>query len=628
MKLKKTVGAVLASAMVMALALTGCGGSSSSNTLVVGSAQFNGVFSPFFASSQYDMDVCERVIEPLIRNNRKGEPVDGLCYYKEPEIIEEDGMTKTIYTFELKDDVKFSDGTPVTSDDIIFSLKILCDPSYDGKIVTYTLPIEGVNEYRYDDVNYKSALAEIDQKVNAFDPSNPSEEVVKEAARILALNYDMNESDFMPGSEYYEDETVPVLPDAYRKLLEKEYVKSNLDKGENAVPEISGVERVDDKTVKITLDAVDPTAIWELGGIYLVSRNYFGGDFPKGDLSAIKAKNGAPFGTGPFVFKSYANNVVTLEANDNYYKGRPKYDKLKFQVVDESAKLENVKQGVCDITDPSASLEMVAKAKEEGLHIELVDNNGYGYIGINADRVPKEVRKGLMCLMNREPAIKAYYGDELASVIERSVSRVSWAYPENAEPYYNYSKDEALSHFLNAGFVQENGKLMKNGKQLRVEIYVGQLDTHPAGPIITQMKADLASLGGELVIQDVAPDVLFDKMTTHTADMWVAAWSATLDPDMYQLFHSESNDNPYRLKNKELDKLMMDARKTLNIDERKPLYEKALDIIMEEAVEMPVYQRKNMVIFNPKNVDVESIAKDQTPVYSWYMEIENLRAAQ
>lgn len=629
-KITKKISLLLAGCLLVGSVLTACGGSKDkapSGTLVLGALEFNGIFSPFFSHSATDQDVWLKVCEPLISNDRTAEPTDGVCKYKVPEVVEKDGKTQTIYTFQIKDDVKFSDGSEPTADDIIFALKVLCDPSYDGSSSTYTLPIVGVNEYRYDDPNYAAALAEIDSMVEAFDPAQASEDVVKAAAQSLVDDYGIELSQAMPGGEFYESDTVGLLPTFYRKSLEKAYIDKNMAEGGNKVPDIAGVEKVDDKTVKITLDGVDPTAIWNLGGIYLVPAKHYGGEFEKGDLSKVKAKNGEPMGTGPFAFKSFENNVVTLEANTNYYKGTPKIGKIKFQIVDESTKLENVKLGNCDISDPTASKEMVAKVEEAGMHMSLIENLGYGYIGINAERVEKEVRKGLMCLMNREPAIEAYYGD-LASVIERPMSKVSWAYPEDAKPYYTYSKDEALEHFTKAGYTQEGGKLVKDGKQLSVEIYVGDLATHPSGPIITQMKADLESLGGELVIQDVAQDVLFDKMDTRTADMWVAAWQATIDPDMYQLYNSKSADNPYRIKNEELDQLMMDARKTLDIEERKPLYHKALDIIMDEAIEMPVYQRKNMVIFNPENIDVESIVKDQTPFYKWDMELEKLQMAK
>ena len=165
---------------------------------------------------------------------------------------------------------------------------------------------------------------------------------------------------------------------------------------------------------------------------------------------------------------------------------------------------------------------------------------------------------------------------------------------------------------------------MKDGKQLSVQVYVGELATHPSGPILTQMRDDMESLGAELVIQDVSQDVLFDAMDNRTADMWVAAWQSTIDPDLYQVYHSQSADNPYRLNNAELDDLIIKARQTLNIEERKEYYAKALDIVMDEAVEMPVYQRSEMVIFNPEHINVDTITKDITPFYKWDMEINML----
>lgn len=53
----------------------------------------------------------------------------------------EDGTV--YYDFKLRDDLTFSDGEPVTADDIIFSFYVFCDPTYDGSASVYSLPIEG-----------------------------------------------------------------------------------------------------------------------------------------------------------------------------------------------------------------------------------------------------------------------------------------------------------------------------------------------------------------------------------------------------------------------------------------------------------------------------------------------------
>ena len=44
----------------------------------------------------------------------------------------------------MRDDLKFSDGEPVTIDDVIFSIYVYLDPTYDGATTWYSLPIEGL----------------------------------------------------------------------------------------------------------------------------------------------------------------------------------------------------------------------------------------------------------------------------------------------------------------------------------------------------------------------------------------------------------------------------------------------------------------------------------------------------
>ena len=523
-------------------------------TVVVASLEMNGVFSPFFGTTAPDNDIVEMVHGSLIKSDRNAQPQADLAEYKIEQVEAEDGsVSETIYTFTLKDGVTFSDGTPVTADDIIFSYNVLADPAYDGPSTFSTLPIIGMEEYNKGDAT-----------------------------------------------------------------------------------EISGIEKVDDKTVKVTLKGVDPAAIWKLGGIAVAPKAYYGVDdsgkeYVKGDVSVPKSRNDAPMGAGPYKFASFENNVVTLNANENYYGGAPSTPTIKYQVTAETNKLEGLKLEEFDISDPSSSPDMVADVESAGFEYELIDNLGYGYIGINAERVPdKNVRKGLMHLMNRRPAIETYYGD-LATVIERPMSTVSWAYPQDATEYYGFDPAKALEYFKAAGYeqVEKNGKLSleKDGQQLRVEVGIpggGNME-HPTAPVLTQMKTEMEKMGAVLEISDTDGTVFFDRLETGDWDMWVAAWQATVDPDMYQTYHSQGPSNHYKVQNEELDNLIVEARQTNDIEERKDCYSKALDIIMDEAVEMPVYQRKNMYVFNQNVVDMESLPEDMTPYYTYFAEVQTFR---
>ncbi|OON91971.1 MAG: hypothetical protein ATN33_08270 [Epulopiscium sp. Nele67-Bin001] len=511
-------------------------------TAVIAISSLNGVFSPFFYTTGYDSTIVSSVHEYLLINNRDGQLESRLAEYNVEEITNEAGELQTVYTFTLLEGLLFSDGEAVTADDIIFSYKVVLDPTFDGISTLRTVDIIGLDDYIYGDAT-----------------------------------------------------------------------------------EIEGIQKIDDRTVQITINGIDPAAIYKLA-IAVTPEHYYGEGFVKGDLSTVKEKNSTPMGAGPYKFVSFENNVVNLIYNENYFLGTPKTEKLKYQVTDTSNFLEAVITEQVDISNPTASPEMLARVEDAKLHYELVEWLGYGYIGINADRIPDiNVRKGLMHLMNREPAINSYYGD-LGEVIERPMTTLSWAYPQDAEEYYGYDTAKALEYFTLAGYEQIDGKLVKDGVQFHIEVGIsgsGTMD-HPAAPILTQMKTDIESMGGVLEIFDTDSTVFFEVLRAEEWDMWTASWTQSADPDMYQLYHSDGSSTYYNINNEELDEIIVAARSTNDTDLRIELYHEALDIVMEQAVEMPIYQRKNMYVINPDYINIDSLPEDMTPFYTFYKELYNI----
>ncbi|MDR2530989.1 MAG: ABC transporter substrate-binding protein [Oscillospiraceae bacterium] len=96
--------------------------------------------------------------------------------------VEYDGESdSTSYYVKLRRGVKFSDGTALTADDVIFTLYLLCDPSYAGRNSLKTVDISGLQEYRqaYLDAQAKprsavnaimKAGSDADDKGNGFTP--------------------------------------------------------------------------------------------------------------------------------------------------------------------------------------------------------------------------------------------------------------------------------------------------------------------------------------------------------------------------------------------------------------------------------------------------------------------------
>ena len=67
----------------------------------------------------------------------------------------------------------------------------------------------------------------------------------------------------------------------------------------------------------------------------------------------------------------------------------------------------------------------------------------------------------------------------------------------------------------------------------------------------------------------------------------------------------------------------MDARKSLDQSYRKRLYKAALDIVVDWAVEVPVYQRQDCTVVSTERVNIDTVTPDITTFYGWMSEIEN-----
>ncbi len=678
---KKLISLLLVASMVASLAA--CGGdkgetvdstesgsntatTSTYDTLVVGLQPMDGVFSPFFYTSAYDDQVNTAVFENVCELNADGELVDNAGHVEVEEVTAEDGSTKYVYTVSVQEGMTFSDGEPVTIDDLLFSYYVYADPTYDGMSTFGTLDIEGMEEYRNSAAPLWKAMVNAgeentdfsnwteEQQTAFFGTDLPTagaafaQEIVdycveagyaadsNDVATAAAawgfdgLAEDATAEDFfylmadgygwdllsLSNTESAGSSLFDLLGDGYTEVVELADVDS-----------ISGIQKVDDYTCTVTFNSANISADKQVAWLPLIPEHYYGESFTKGDLSGVKAKNSAPMGSGPYVFQSYENNIVTLTANESYWKGCPKIPNLKFQVVNEEDKVDLVLNGEIDITDPSASLEIIDQLDQntDKAAYSLVDNPGYGYIGINAERVPDvNVRKGLMCLMNREPAVQSYYG-ELGTVIERPMTPTLAEYPDDAEPYYSYDPAKALEYFEAAGYTQKDGKLVNaDGEQLKITCGIGDASSHPSTPILTQMANDLASMGGELVVNDLEFNVLSTQVQGGELDMWVMAWGNSTDCDLTQIFGSEGGSNYQHYYNSEIDALQAEILQTVDFDKRCELVVQELDLIMEAAVYMPVYQRKNMEIYNAATLNLSTLPEETTTYYNYTNQYETL----
>ena len=762
--MKRTLALILSLVMCLGL-LAGCGDKKDNQTedentpLVVGYAPFNEKFSPFFSESAYDQDVWVMTSLGLLNSDRQGQIImngiegethayNGTDYtYYGPadcEIVENaDGTVD--YNFTMRDDIVFSDGEKVTIDDVIFSMYVLCDPTYDGNSTLYAVPIQGMAAYRSGMTTLAKALAAAgrdnadftywteEQQTKFWD--NFDKGLVPFAQGIVDYCVEAGaaaEGDVAAAGAAWgfsgEAKTVEDLAleignqygwsfsamekevgksDALSAMMDEDvyadYPTIGVKTGDSAA-NISGIKKTGDYSMTVTLDKVDATAIYQLGvtiapmhyygdtSLYDYDNNQFG--FPKGDLSSVRAKTTVPMGAGPYKYIKYEDGVVYFEANDNYFLGAPKTKYLNFQqCMSDDDKLNGVITGTIDIADPTFSndsVEAIEKANGGALDgdkitTDTVDNLGYGYLGMSTacvnvggepgSEASKDLRKAFATVFSvyRNVAIESYYG-ERASVINYPISNTSWAAPQptddgykvafsvdvngndiytsdmTAEQRYDAALQAALGYFEAAGYTVEDGKLTAapTGAKLEYEIQIpadGSGD-HPSFMMISEASKALATIGMNLIVTDLSDSSgLWDGIDARQVDMWCAAWGATVDPDMYQIYYSDVANhttdpgvgkNPYGgpaqggsnkmycIADAELDNMILTARESLDQSYRKTMYKACLDTVVDWAVEVPVYQRQNAIIFSTERVNMSTVTPDITTFYKWFAEIENI----
>ena len=428
--------------------------------------------------------------------------------------------------------------------------------------------------------------------------------------------------------------------------------------------------------LQITIDGIDPKAIWNFAitvapqhyygegskvGVD-IANNKFGVEFASFDFmtTIIQSTRNIklPMGAGSYKVTDaknndnpketdfYVDNVVYFKANENFETTgadmeNAKIEKIRYQVVSSQNAIAALEKGDVHYISPSLTTDNYEKLEslgKKGMEMVVTDQLGYGYVGINSSKIQDiNLRKAIMCAMNTSLALD-YYRAGTAEQIFWPMSTVSWAYPDgdaasdNGKDYPQigkWSDDIAVKNIEK--YMQEAG-VTEGDKELSVTFTIAgsSLQDHPTYKVFRDAAALLNGLGWDVEV--VCDTQALTKINTGSLEVWAAAWSSALDPDLYQVYHKDSTATStlawgYNFlktsgtseEQKILDKLsdkIDKARETNDQEERAELYEEAMGYILDLAIELPVYQRSVLYAYNSKVIDKATIPTEVNPYSS------------
>ena len=448
-------------------------------------------------------------------------------------------------TIKIKDGVKWSDGQPLTADDIIFAYKVIGNKDYTG--------------VRYNDDNEK----------------------------VVGMK------------EYHEGKA----------------------------QDISGLKKIDDKTVEVSFT--------ELGqGVYSMGNGLIGSALPEHHLKDIpikdlekseKVRNKMVTLGAYTIVSGVQGESLELKANPYHFRGKPKIEKATVEVVNSNTVVSALKTGKYDMalripTD-------LYKSYKDLNNLEILGNQElyYSYMAFkvghfdkvkgenitdpNAKMADVRVRQALVYGLDVEQMVKAFY----YGLRERATMSV----PPAFKKYYSkdiagfpYNPEKAKQLLDEAGYKDVNGdgyREDKNGKpfEVRIASMAGGDIAEPLAQFYIQQWKEIGIKGVLSTGRLIEFNSFYDKVQADDPeiDVFFAAWSVGTNLNPIEGGGRKSPFNFPRFVSDENDKLMAEISSPKTLEDpnyKAEAYKKWQEYYINQAVEVPLTYRYDLSPVNKR----------------------------
>lgn len=562
-------------------------------------------------TEQMKNDLMKLTQLSLLTTDEQGDIIyKGTAADIEQKYYSADDITKI--TIKLSSKLKFSDGDDLTADDLVFSYYWLLNEESNRNSAVASLPLTGLDEYRFDSANASSMLpAARTELENPSDATKTliADNVIKpfltsqlEWAKSLyasgedveltgkfASAKDLFANLYAPKAKYnsLNDDETAVLAEviseygcdydslgyAYagdydyfeNQALKQAFVtvSKSMDKGAS-VSKVSGIKKTSDSTVEITIKGYDASYVYDVCDIYIIPKHKY-------ESTANVGKSiDYTIGAGMYTVKEISENEVKLIANSKYCGIEPLNTNL---TITNNVDSNNV--------------------ASNNAYTLSYETNSYCYVGFNVNtvNVNKEPLSQASCEL-RKNISKAFTGDSIADV------------KMNAAEYTIYIDADGIGN-------------------------------HPAMATVNEAIVKLAAAGIKLNVIDTSDEsVMWEAVNSGKAQMWCGVWNEKRTPEFEQKYSSASINsynasyNPYKINSPELDTMIKDYNLCKDNSKLSTKYTQMKSKIDAYAIEQILYKKTKTVSISPEPLNASSVFEKVSSNYDWINEIGNIKIAE
>ena len=376
------------------------------------------------------------------------------------------------------------------------------------------------------------------------------------------------------------------------------------------VSRVAGLAALDRYTVQVSLaEASLPfVSVLAVGQAKIVPR-----DLVERDPAAFGVK---PVGSGPFRFERWERGrEIVLTANPEYFDGPPRLSRLVYRIF-PGGELDHMYQEFLkgELEDTQPPTRDYRRAVTGGRHVyvrrPMFSVRFYGFNTRIKPLDDRRVRQAILAAIDREAIIEEIHlGRHTAArgVVPPGTLGFN---PALAAP--GYDPRRARASLTEAGY--------PGGRGLpKIEIW-SSVTNDAIQREHELIRRSLAAVGIQAEFKYLTDWPAFSRaLTEGRLPVFLYAWFADVpDPDNFltKLFHSKSPRNYARYHNPVVDELLATARTTPDPQRRVELYRRAEQVIVDDAVIVPVWHYNYERLFQPwvRSVEVNGLGDPYIPM--------------
>jgi peptide/nickel transport system substrate-binding protein/oligopeptide transport system substrate-binding protein len=408
---------------------------------------------------------------------------------------------------------------------------------------------------------------------------------------------------FHNGEELKADDvlfTFDRMLDPKTKALNTDFVdmiEGAKERMEGKADSVNGLKVVDDYIIEITLGEAFAPFLANLatpaGSIYNRKATEKAGDKFGIDVECT-------VGTGPFKLKNWTvNEKVTLEAFDDYFRGRSGLDEIVFKIIPDAETqrmlFETGELDVFDCDNARSQIPYFEGSDKWKNHIVMGPRVGVYYYCINEDIEPFQdvrVRKAMQLAIDREAILeKMFYGK--GQVVSTIMPPGLAGYNPDA-PQIPYDPQKAKELLKEAGY--------PNGFDMEAAQVTDSPSSLKMNEVVQSM---LKEIGINMKITQMDSASFYGTRKEGKLPMYYSNWSADFnDPDnfIYTFFAPRNTvARSFNYKNEDVAEKLETARSMTNQEERYKLYQEIEQtIVIKDAAWIPLFTLQHLFVVQPK----------------------------